>query len=119
MKVKEKFPWRELLGFLLILILGMGIPFLMEYKSWKNPLSHRRPSVIQVPTLEDPSAHYCPACGSKVPLPEWQISPQQEDVKTLPLSLKTLTKPVSGISDMYPRGSQTRTAETEIRQQNP
>ncbi len=116
MKVKEKIPWREILGFLIILLLGMGIPFLMEFKSWKNPLSHRPPSVIRVPTLEDRNAHYCPACGGKVSLPEWQTSSQEEGAQTLPLTLKSLNKPSSENLDTKNNMPQTRGVETEIRQ---
>jgi hypothetical protein len=81
-----------MLFLLLILFLGVCVPFWMEYKSRINPLPTRDSDRFRGPELQDRHAYYCPACGGKIHLPAWQTEPQQE-VPMAPLSLQTLTEP--------------------------
>jgi hypothetical protein len=92
MKSEETTPWIQILGFLFLLVLGMILPFWIEYRSRTNPLPDPSPNAIRAPTLEDREAHYCPACGSKLTLPTWQTKTQRTQISTPPLSLKTLNE---------------------------
>jgi hypothetical protein len=37
--MKRRIPWSSIVGFLLLLALGIGIPFWLEYRSLTNPLA--------------------------------------------------------------------------------
>jgi hypothetical protein len=93
MKDDEKIPWIQILGFLLLLFLGMILPFWMEYKSRTDPLPKRASEKSHKQTLEDRNAQYCPACGAKISIPYWRTESTRPDNPTTPLTLKTLGAP--------------------------
>ena len=103
MEDTDNIPWSTILGFLLILTLGMILPFVMEYRSRESPNAERPPRQVHAPILDDRNAGYCPACGSKLYLRSWRTEPQGQ-AKPSPLTLKTLKDPAPGFLD---RGART------------
>jgi hypothetical protein len=99
MKNEETTPWIQILGFLFLLILGMILPFWIEYRSRTNPVPDPASSAMRAPTLEDREAHYCPACGSKLTLPAWQTKTQRAQIPTPSLSLKSLDESSPNFSE--------------------
>lgn len=89
MSVKNS-SWAALVGFAILLLLGLGIPFLMEYKSVTNPPYVRRPDAGKRTVLDQGKKYYCPACGSELALPSWDASPKPADQAST-LSLRSLT----------------------------
>ena len=90
--MKREIPWSSIIGFLLLLALGIGIPFWLEYKSLTNPA----PPPIRAPKAEGRQAidvrkgYYCANCGGNTSLPEWRDGPAQGDGLSSPLFLHTL-----------------------------
>jgi hypothetical protein len=107
MKDEDEIPWSQVLGFLFLLFLGVGVPFLMEYKSRSAPLA-KRISERREPQLIDRRAHYCPACGGALTLPSWRTD-LQEDVAREPLFLDTTVAPTWGMLDPFPQRISTST----------
>jgi hypothetical protein len=101
MKDENGIPWCQVLGFLFLLFLGTGIPFLMEYKSRSTPVTERI-SEKHEPQIIDRRAHYCPACGGTLALPSWRTD-LQEDVAREALSIDTMAAPTWGTLDPFPQ----------------
>jgi hypothetical protein len=59
------------LAVLLLLLLGMFLPFWMEYKSLSAPVRTHPVRGSRVPTLDSRKKYYCPACGATLSLPQW------------------------------------------------
>ena len=93
--MKKEIPWSSIVGFLLLLALGIGIPFWMEYKSLTNPV----PQTVPLSRSETQSVidarrgYYCANCGKNTRLPEWAGGPESAGERASPLTLKTLDPP--------------------------
>ena len=90
--MKKEIPWSSIVGFLLLLALGIGIPFWLEYKSLTNPPqpSARAQKPSARPTIDARKGYYCGNCGGNISLPEWSESQERGGELASPLSLNSL-----------------------------
>ena len=90
--------WAAVAGFAILMLLGLGIPFWMEYKSLTNP-SYLRPRNSAGRAEIDPgTAYYCPDCGAQLTLPAWSDASPRPDVQVAARVLTSSTAPSSELS---------------------
>ncbi|MFI5362736.1 MAG: hypothetical protein ACHQ49_12255 [Elusimicrobiota bacterium] len=75
----------------MLMLLGLGIPFWMEYKSLTNPPYIRRQDAERRVEIDPGRAFYCPACGGPVALPTWSEAAAKPVDRGLGISLRSLT----------------------------
>jgi hypothetical protein len=93
MKRKE-IPWGSIVGFFLLVALGIGIPFWLEYQSLTNPPAVRPiRTTNRRPAIDTRKGFYCPNCGTNVEFPQRSEAPDGANASDVPLSLKALERP--------------------------
>ena len=93
--MKREIPWSSIVGFLLLLALGIGVPFWLEFRSLANPPSAavRTPREDLRPSIDIRKGYYCGNCGGLLVLPEWRGATERERELLSPLSLNALDRP--------------------------
>jgi hypothetical protein len=93
--MKRDIPWVSVVGFLLLLALGIGIPFWMEYRSLVDPPSRPVDSekTKRQPAIEARKGYYCGNCGGNTTLPDWSGAEESGSERSSPLSLESLRRP--------------------------
>jgi hypothetical protein len=93
--MKRDIPWSSVVGFLLLLALGIGIPFWMEYRSLVNPPSAPVGAKVAKgqPSIQARKGYYCGNCGGNTTLPEWSGAEEKGSERSSPLSLESLRRP--------------------------
>ena len=91
--MKRKIPWSSIIGFLLLLALGIGIPFWLEYRSLTNPAPTRASKHDKRQWIEAKKGYYCGNCGENITLPERGRALEKTDELSSPLILDSLTRP--------------------------
>jgi hypothetical protein len=92
--MKKEIPWSSIIGFLLLLALGIGIPFWLEYQSLTNPA----PASVSRKSrgseaIDAKRGFYCPNCGRNIELPEMGAAKERGSELLSPLSLNELDRP--------------------------
>ena len=87
--MKEKIPWSAVLILALLVILGIGLPFWLEFRS----LSHLEPDRPRrhTPVLEEKYTFFCPICGGEVTFHHWHVKREKKEGSVQPLYLERLT----------------------------
>jgi hypothetical protein len=90
--MKNETPWSSIVGFLLLVALGIGIPFWLEYKSLANPpnTAVHAARTDDRPAIDVRKGTYCGNCAESISLPEWNGGLEGRGGHASPLSLKTL-----------------------------
>jgi hypothetical protein len=108
--MKKAIPWSSIAGFLLLVALGIGIPFWLEFRSLANPPSSpsapvREPRGDFRPSIDVRRGYYCGNCGGLLVLPEGGGASEHVREPLSPMSLNAPDRPTWDV----PRSS-TRTA---------
>ena len=106
--MKEKIPWTTVIILALLVILGIGLPFWLEFRSLSS-MEPDRPRV-RTPVLDDRRTFFCPICGKETTFPHLHERPVKRNGPVLPLVLRSLVDPVP----VVPR-SAVRTPDSEIK----
>jgi hypothetical protein len=93
--MKREIPWGSIVGFLLLVALGIGVPFWLEFRSLTNPPSTlvRTPRLDLRPMIGVRKGYYCGNCADLLVLPEWRGATEREAELLTPLSLNALDRP--------------------------
>ena len=84
-------PWTAIIGFALLMLLGLGIPFWMEYKSLTNPPYVSRKAAEGRTAIDPVKSYYCPNCGERLTLPAWSDLPPRPGNRVSAHSLNSST----------------------------
>ena len=106
--MKEKIPWSAVFILALLVILGIGLPFWLEFRSLSS-LEPDRPR-SRTPVLDEQRTFFCPICGKEITFPHLHERPAKKIGPAPPLVLKSLTAPVL----VVPRAL-IRTSDSEIK----
>ena len=106
--MKERIPWFAVFILALLAILGIGLPFWLEFRS----LSHLEPDRPRryTPALEERHTFFCPICEKEITFPHFHERPVMQNGPVPPLVLRSLTDPIL----LVPR-SVVRTPDSEIK----